>query len=359
MQSNKNSSGSGSSGSSGKRNHGKTDRAKSGKDTSINRGKQKKKGKFDIAKVRCYNCNEKGHSQSDCPEPRKDKANVAEDGDEDPALLMLEACEMTEQSDTMSEQVFLNEEKMVSKIAGKQETSWYLDTGASNHMTGNPEKFAVEICGRGSILMQCITGEHHVLTEVYFILRPKNNIISLGQLEEIGCKYTREDGVMTIWDKQRKVLARVPRTHNRMYILKIQPSEPVCLLAHAKEEAWLWHMRYVHINFRSLRSLGSEGMVKGMPQIAQVDQICDGCMITKHKRLPFPAQAAFRAQKQLELWHGDLCGPITPVTPGADSTFSCWLTTIHDTCGSCCYAARMKRLQRSRGCSPQLNWRRE
>jgi hypothetical protein len=66
-------------------------------------------------------------------------------------------------------------------------------------MTGNPDKFAeldhsvkgrvrfgdgssIEICGRGAILMQCLNGEHRVLSDVYLIPKLKNNIISLDQL---------------------------------------------------------------------------------------------------------------------------------------------------------------------------------
>lgn len=102
---------------------------------------------------------------------------------------------------------------------------------------------------------------------MYYIPRLKSNITSLGQLDENGCKYSGENGVMTVWDRQRNVLARVPRTGNRMYVLNIQPSEPVYLLAHAKEEAWLWHMRYEHVNFCSLHALAAERMVEGMPQL--------------------------------------------------------------------------------------------
>jgi hypothetical protein len=39
-------------------------------------------------------------------------------------------------------------------------------------------------------------------------------------------------------------------------------------------------------------------------------------VVTKHKQWPFPRQASYCALKQLELIHGDLCGPVTPVTPG-------------------------------------------
>jgi transposase InsO family protein len=44
-------------------------------------------------------------------------------------------------------------------------------------------------------------------------------------------------------------------------------------------------------------------------------------MIAKQKRLPFPAQANYRAEQQLDLWHGDLCGPITPATHGGKHYF--------------------------------------
>jgi hypothetical protein len=131
MQNKKNGGAGGSGSPSGQKSGGKTDRTRTGKSADGDRGKQKKKRKFDIAKVRCYNCNEKGHFQSDCPEPKKEKANLTEKEDEDATLLMLETCEIVQLSDTLSEQVFLNEEKVVPKLTSTRDASWYLDTGAS------------------------------------------------------------------------------------------------------------------------------------------------------------------------------------------------------------------------------------
>ena len=41
----------------------------------------------------------------------------------------------------------------------------------------------------------------------------------------------------------------------------------------------------------------------------------------KQRRLPFPQQSSFRAKERLELVHGDLCGPVTPATPGGRRYF--------------------------------------
>jgi hypothetical protein len=51
-------------------------------------GGGKKRGNFDIRKVRCYNCQDYGHFSRDCTKPRKEQAHlVAVDADDEPALL--------------------------------------------------------------------------------------------------------------------------------------------------------------------------------------------------------------------------------------------------------------------------------
>jgi len=87
------------------------------------------------------------------------------------------------------------------------------------------------------------------------------------------------------------------------------------------EVAWLWHARYGHLNFRSLRDLGVREMVEGIPTISRIEQVCDGCALGKQHRTPFPQVSAYRASGGLDLVHGDLCGPITPPTPGGKLYF--------------------------------------
>jgi hypothetical protein len=124
---------------------------------------------------------------------------------------MAEDCDLIQTIQT--EEVLLHEDMVMPKPNSNQEKAWYLDTGASNYMTGCIEKFAeidttirgsvkfgdssaVDIHGRGSILLECSTGEHRLLTDVYYISMLRSNIISLGQLDEKECHIVVEGGML-------------------------------------------------------------------------------------------------------------------------------------------------------------------
>jgi len=130
-----------------------------------------------------------------------------------------------------------------------------------------------------------------------------------------------EEGVMRIFDEERRLLAKVHRGPSRLYVLEVTIARPVCWAAHAKEDAWLWHARFGHVNFRALRKMGREELVCGMPLLDQPDQLCDACLAGKHKRTPFPQRALGRSTEVLQLLHGDLCGPISPPTPSGNRYF--------------------------------------
>jgi transposase InsO family protein len=57
-------------------------------------------------------------------------------------------------------------------------------------------------------------------------------------------------------------------------------------------------------------------MVRGLPSLDHVEQFYDVCVSMKQRRLRFRQQSSFYAKEQLELVHGDLCGLVTPATPG-------------------------------------------
>ncbi|KAF2306587.1 hypothetical protein GH714_019620 [Hevea brasiliensis] len=274
-----------------------------------------------------------GHYASECSTKERDeKANLTQQQeDEGPSLLLLETCVPELLPAEESEIIMLQEN---TSEAEKKESNWYLDSGASSHMSGEKHCFVelnltitgkvrfgdgsmANICGQGSVLFQCKNTEHLTLQNVYYIPRLRSNIISLGQLDEAGSTIVIGGGHLKLYDWRNKLVVDVERRTNRLYIAKLQLATPINLMARMDDEPWTWHARYGHLNFNSLRKLSRRGMVKGLPSIDQVDKLCDGCLVGKQHRTSFPKKSEFRANKPLELVHSDLCGPITPTTCGA------------------------------------------
>jgi hypothetical protein len=299
-------------------------------------------------KGRCRNCGIYGHWQEDCKNPKRERKEEAHtvQVDTEPSILMamVNAVHVSPHDvkplgfGMACHNVHLNEKKVFLVDQEESEGAWVLDIGASNHMTGRREvlmsldtsvggtvRFGdgslVDIKGIGSVLLQTKKKGHKVLSEVYYIPKLQSSIISLGQLEEGGCKVVLEDGYCEIYDVGRSLLARAPRVKNRLYLLKMRLAAPVCLVAKANDKAWLWHGRHGHLNFRALHELGTKGMVEGLPQLDRVDEFCDGCVLGKQHRHPFPQVAKYRAEKPLDLVHADLCGKIKPCTFGGKNYF--------------------------------------
>ena len=295
-------------------------------------------------KGRCHKCGIYGHYRKECKtKPKEEREEIAHhaNADTDPALMVAQVCNLVQTTASGEQRVFLKQERVCPAAYG--EGAWVLDTGATNHMTGCREALAtldetvrgvvrfgdgstMEIHGIGAVTIAGRSNDHRVLAKVYFIPSLKCNIVSLGQLKEGGCRVEIDKGVLEVFERQqtmeekRRVLIRAER-RNHLYILKVNFTKPVCLMSKMDEVAWLWHARYGHLNFRSLSDLGAKQMVEGLPLIRRLEQVCDDCALCKHHRKLFPSMSAYRAQSNLELTHGDLCGPITPRTPGGKSYF--------------------------------------
>jgi hypothetical protein len=95
------------------------------------KGKEKKKGgkkkNIDFSKFKCFQCHKLGHFASQCPE--KKKGNKPQ---------MAASAEIEEFSKS-----FENEFCLIECMANSVSTDiWFVDSGASCHMTGRKEQFS-------------------------------------------------------------------------------------------------------------------------------------------------------------------------------------------------------------------------
>ena len=88
--------------------------------------------------------------------------------------------------------------------------------------------------------------------DVYYIPQLRSSIISIGQLDERGSEVLIKDDVLRIRDREQRLLAKVKRSLNRLYLLDLKVEQSVCLAARHTEETWVWHAQFGHLSFDAL-----------------------------------------------------------------------------------------------------------
>jgi hypothetical protein len=146
-------------------------------------------------------------------------------------------------------------------------TRWVINTGLTNHMTGAraaitelditvqgmvrfDDGLVVWIEGCSTVIFDCKNDEHRVFTDIYYTPRLKANIISISYLDEAGYDVHIGSGMMQIKDADGRLLAKIPRAANQLYVLHVNVAHLVCLLAQGEEEDWRRHAHLGHLNFQ-------------------------------------------------------------------------------------------------------------
>ncbi|XP_019418522.1 PREDICTED: uncharacterized protein LOC109329298 [Lupinus angustifolius] len=157
---------------------------KSGHNLSSNFSKyqanRKHKKKFDKSKIQCYNCKNLEHFVFECIFKHE---NVG-----------IEEARLAHEDESNEEQVILMVTTEKDQVNGD---CWYLDTGCSNHMTGQREwftnhdesaksrvKFAdhsfIESERIGDISIQRKDGRYSSIHNVLYVPKMKSNLLSMG-----------------------------------------------------------------------------------------------------------------------------------------------------------------------------------
>ena len=93
-----------------------------------------------------------------------------------------------------------------------------------------------------------------------------------------------EDNGCKIYDDKREkkqLMIYINIEKNKNFSLILHYAKNVVWKIEANDESWLWHKRYRHLNFQSLRSLHQKNMVYGLPTIQDKKEIYEECVLRK------------------------------------------------------------------------------
>lgn len=226
-------------------------------------------------------------------------------------------------------------------IETRESEKWYVDSGASDHMTSrrewfsNYETFKVQLpvrigdgkyimaIGKGNINVQAKIGDKWVdshLSNVLHVPDLKVNLFSCGACLDKGIKMvTDSDGC--IFKKNNRIVAIGVR-ENKMFsmLLRTRPLQQADQANVAIENFTLlqWHEMLSHQNVQYVRSY-----LKYM-QIPFTDTknkfFCEACIYGKQHREPFTSSTT-KTTKPGQLIHSDVCGPMEENSLGGKRYF--------------------------------------
>ncbi|KAI5347640.1 hypothetical protein L3X38_000527 [Prunus dulcis] len=258
-------------------------------------------------KPKCYNCDKFGHLAKECTAGKYvQKANCAN------------------QVEVTGNLFYAN----CATIETKPNGDWYIDSGCSNHMTDNvdllvdvrtnvagkvqmPTGALVSVASMGSLIIETTKGRKYI-REVMYLPGLRENLLSVGQMDEHGYFLVFGDGMCKVFDSSSMncLIIKVPMKKNRCYPLSFLSENQLLMKASITHCTWTLHKRLGHLHFKRLRQLRDKDMVHGLPQLEEQSGVCEGCQLGKQHRNPFQKSQAQRASILLEIVHADLCGPM-------------------------------------------------
>ncbi|CAL1393647.1 unnamed protein product [Linum trigynum] len=187
----------------------------------------------------------------------------------------------------------------VDKNVIDYENDWIVDSGCSNHMTGDEQKLLnvseykggrvvvtannskLPITHIGETLITPRFGDQQVeLSNVYHVPGMRKNLMSVSQLTASG-------NYVVFGPRDVKVYRSLQPTSDP--IMQGQKLESVYVMSaeaayvdktRRNETASLWHARLGHVGYQKLKVMMKKSMLKGLPQLdIRDDIVCAGCHI--------------------------------------------------------------------------------
>jgi hypothetical protein len=273
--------------------------------------KQKGEGKKDMSKVKCFACHKFGHYVGQCPNKKKKQVAASADVEE------------------FSHRFEKEYSLLVCLSSRVSSTSiWYIDSGASRHMTGVREYFTdlteigdlevvlgddsvVKVVGSGTISFQRESLPPMLLRDVLYVPGLKKNLVSVSTIEDRGYEVLFRDGHVLLYPKGSSITSTkvIGIRHEKLYKLMFHPARALMHSTNNNDLCDLWHRRMAHLHHGALRILRE--IVTGVPEFSiEHQEVCKGCALGKYTKTAFPSSDN-RVAGILDLIHTDVCGPMS------------------------------------------------
>jgi hypothetical protein len=193
---------------------------------------------------------------------------------------------------------------------------WFLDSACSNHMTCSKDWFVnldetythtvklgndlrLEVKGIGDIRLE-VEGILQLITRVYFVPALTSNLLSMGQLQEKNLTIVIKQGKYRVYHPTRGQIVSSTMTKNRMFIVQATKRhlQTHCLKVSEVENTQVWHMRFGHCNFKSVRAMQYRQLVQGLPKMAQHTKVCEVCKLGKQQREQIPKEEPVEGHRE-------------------------------------------------------------
>ena len=162
------------------------------------------------------------------------------------------------------------------------------------------------------------------LPSTYFIPNLSLNLISIGQLCDLGLTVLFSPSGCVVQEPHSGQILGIGRRHGRLFKLlhlhilsPLSPSPPSVAAVSSSSPLSLWHSRLSHVSLSRFRPLVSSGQ---LGVVANENFDCVSCQLAKQPALPFNNSDSV-SLAPFDLVHSDVWGPSPHTTMGGSKYF--------------------------------------